>query len=137
LAGHRLPLGEHEVLWGGRWDGALKRLGQAPLRGSTIFSQTNREAILACDTENRLHGRSRHKLKPIQIRRSHYLNNRIEQDHRAVKRRVRPMLGFKSVNSARAILGGIEMVHMMRRGQAKYTRHSDLGLAKQFERLAT
>ena len=30
------------------------------------------------------------------------------------------MLGFKSINSARAILGGIEMVHMMRKGQAKY-----------------
>jgi putative transposase len=42
-------------------------------------------------------------------------NTRIEQDHRAIKRRVRPTLGFKSVDSARAILGGIEMVHMMRK----------------------
>jgi transposase-like protein len=30
------------------------------------------------------------------------------------------MMGFKSMNSDRAILGGIEMVHMMRKGQAKY-----------------
>jgi transposase-like protein len=46
------------------------------------------------------------------------------------------MLGFKSMASARAILGGIEMVHMMRKGQAKYARRSQLSLAEQFERLA-
>jgi putative transposase len=50
-------------------------------------SQTNREATLACDTECRLQDRSRHKLKPIWIRQSAYLNNRVDQDHRAVKRR--------------------------------------------------
>jgi len=35
-------------------------------------------------------------LKPIRIRQSQYLNNRIEQDHRRIKRRIRSMLGFKS-----------------------------------------
>jgi transposase-like protein len=99
-------------------------------------SQTNREAILACDTESRLQDRSKRNLKLIRIRQSAYLNNRIEQDHRSIKRRVRPMLGFQSMVSARAILGGIEKVHMMRKGQAKYACHSDLSLAKQFERLA-
>jgi hypothetical protein len=49
-----------------------------------------------------------------------------------VKRRVRPMLGFKLLASARAILDGIEMVHMMRKGQAKYARGSQLFLAEQF-----
>lgn len=62
-------------------------------------------------------------------------NNRIEQDHRAIKRRVRPMLGFKSSDSARAVLSGIEMVHMMRKGQARYARNQQLSLAEQFERL--
>ncbi|PVE20749.1 IS6 family transposase, partial [Microvirga sp. KLBC 81] len=76
------------------------------------------------------------KLKPIRIRQSAYLNNRIEQDHRAIKRRARSMLGFKSVNSARIVLGGIEMVHMMRKGQAKYACPSNLSLAEQFELLA-
>jgi putative transposase len=99
-------------------------------------SQTNWEAILACDTTSRLRDRSRRKLKPIQIRQSAYLNNRIEQDHRAVKRRIRPMLGFKSMASARTILGGIEMVHMMRKGQAKYARNPQLSLAEQFDLLA-
>jgi putative transposase len=55
--------------------------------------------------------------------------------HRAVKRRVRPMLGFKSMASARATLGGIEMVHMMRKGQTKYAQNRQSLLADQFEQL--
>jgi transposase-like protein len=113
---------------------ALKRHGR-PERIVIDGSQTNREAILSCDATNRLQDRSRRELKPIRIRQSRYLNNRIEQDHRAVKRRVRPMLGFKSVNSARAIIGGIEMIHMMRKGQAKYACSPGLSLTEQFERL--
>ena len=99
-------------------------------------SQTNREAILSCDTTDRLQDRSRRQLTPIRIRQSAYLNNRIEQDHRAIKRRVRPMLGFKSTTTARVILSGIEMVHMMRKGQAKYACNSNISLAEQFELLA-
>jgi putative transposase len=114
---------------------ALKRHGR-PERIVIDGSQTNREAIISCDAESRLQDRSRRRLKPIKIRQSQYLNNRIEQDHRAVKRRVRSMLGFKSAASARVILSGIEMVHMMRKGQAKYACHSNLSLAEQFERLA-
>ena len=111
---------------------ALKRHGR-PERVVIDGSQTNREAILSCDTTNRLQDRSRRKLKPIRIRQSAYLNNRIEQDHRAIKRRVRAMMGFKSMSSARTILGGIEMVHMMRKGQAKSAYTQQLSLA---ERLA-
>jgi transposase-like protein len=79
---------------------------------------------------------SKRGLQPIRIRQSAYLNNRIEQDHRAIKRRVRPMLGFQSVASARVILGGIEMVHMMRKQQAKYVCNSQPSLAEQFDLLA-
>ena len=46
------------------------------------------------------------------------------------------MLGFKTMNSARVILGGIEMVHMMRKGEAKYACNRQLSLAEQFELLA-
>jgi transposase-like protein len=46
------------------------------------------------------------------------------------------MLGFKSMATARVILGGIEMVHMMRKEQARYARNSKLSLAEQFELLA-
>jgi transposase-like protein len=114
---------------------ALERHGR-PERIVIDGSLTNREAILSCDTTDRLWDRARRKLKPIRIRQSQYLNNRIEQDHRAIKRRIRPMLGFKSAGSARIVLGGIEMVHMMRKGQAKYACNSNLSLAEQFELLA-
>ncbi|MGF6505809.1 IS6 family transposase [Paraburkholderia sp. 32] len=56
---------------------------------------------------------------PIRIRQKKYLNNVIEQDHRAIKRRTRPMLGFKSFRCARIILGGIEFMHMIVKAQMK------------------
>jgi transposase-like protein len=114
---------------------ALARHGR-PERIVIDGSQTNREAILSCDAESRLLDRSRSELKPIRIRQSAYLNNRIEQDHRAIKRRVRSMLGFKSIAAAKVILGGVEMVHMMRKGQAKYACNPQPSLAKQFGLLA-
>jgi transposase-like protein len=114
---------------------ALKRHGQ-PERVVIDGSQTNLEAILSCNMTNRLQDRSRRKLKPIRIRQSAYLNNRIEQDHRAIKRRVRPMMGSKSMSSACTILGEIEMVHMMRKGQAKYACAQQLSIVEQLERLA-
>ena len=46
------------------------------------------------------------------------------------------MLGFKSTATTRVILGGIEMIHMMRKGQAKYARNPQPSLAEQFELLA-
>ncbi|MER8754025.1 DDE-type integrase/transposase/recombinase, partial [Mesorhizobium sp. M1050] len=74
--------------------------------------------------ESRLRQRSRRPLKPIRIRNSRYLNNRIEQDHRRIKRRIRSMLGFKSQASAVVILSGIEMIHMMGKRQARYAYKS-------------
>jgi len=52
----------------------------------------------------------------IELRQSKYLNNVVEQDHRAIKRRTRPMMGFKSFNSARKIIAGIETMHMIKKG---------------------
>ncbi len=54
---------------------------------------------------------------PIEMTRIKYLNNMVEQDHRFIKRRVRPMLGFKSFNSAASTIAGIELVNMIRKGQ--------------------
>ncbi|MCP3713186.1 transposase [Paraburkholderia sp. CNPSo 3274] len=45
------------------------------------------------------------------------LNNVIEQDHRAVKRIIKPMMGFKNFRCARIILAGIEIMHMISKGQ--------------------
>lgn len=50
---------------------------------------------------------------------SKYLNNLIEQDHRNVRRIVRPMMRFQSFNTARRTLRGIEAMVMMRKGQVK------------------
>jgi putative transposase len=72
---------------------ALKRHGR-PERIVIDGSQTNRKAILTCDTTDQLQHRPRRKLTPIRILQSRYLNNRIDQEHRRIKRRVRPMLGF-------------------------------------------
>lgn len=110
---------------------ALKRHGR-PDRIVVDGSQTNREAIIACDSENRLRDRSRLTLEPIRIRQSQYLNKRIEQDHRRIKRRIRSMLGCKSLTCAATILSGIEMVHMMRKRQARYAFNPAPSLAEQF-----
>ncbi|MGF6967282.1 transposase-like protein [Paraburkholderia sp. WC7.3g] len=56
---------------------------------------------------------------PIRIRQNKYLNNLIEQDHRAIKRRTRPMLGLKNFRCARILLGGIEIMHTIKKGQMK------------------
>ena len=53
---------------------------------------------------------------PIKIRQNKYLNNVFEQDHRAIKRRIRPMLGFKNFRCARILLNGIELMHTIAKG---------------------
>jgi len=53
----------------------------------------------------------------ISIRQVKYLNNMVEQDHRGVKRVTRPMLGFKSFETAQDTLVGIELMHMLKKRQ--------------------
>jgi putative transposase len=75
---------------------------------------------------------NRDENKRIKIRQCKYLNNIVEQDHRFIKRRIRPMLGFKSFWSARATLAGIEVWRMLKKGQYK----SSLPAWQQFYSLA-
>jgi putative transposase len=70
----------------------------------------------------------------IEIRQIKYLNNLVEQDHRAIKRQTRPMLGFKSFRSAAVTLAGIELMHMIRKGQLRTT--GEMCPARQFYSLA-
>jgi transposase-like protein len=114
---------------------ALRRHGR-PVRAIIDCNQTNREAIISCDAESRLRGRSRRSLKPIGIRNSKYPTNRIEQDHRRVKRRIRSMLRFKSTASAEIVLSSIEMIYMMRKRQARFAYNPRPSIAEQFEMLA-
>ena len=64
-----------------------------------------------------LQGINAERETPIRVRQVKYLNNIVEQDHRAIKRRTRPMMGFKNFRCARIILSGIETMHMIRKGQ--------------------
>jgi transposase-like protein len=57
------------------------------------------------------------RLTPIKIRQNKYLNNVVEQDHRAIKRIIKPMMGFKDFRCARIILSGIETMHMISKVQ--------------------
>jgi putative transposase len=54
---------------------------------------------------------------PIKVRQNRYPNSIIEQDHRAIKCIIRPMMGFKVFRCARIILSGIDVMHMIRKGQ--------------------
>ena len=65
------------------------------------------------------------------------MNNLVEQDHRAVKRVTRPMLGFKAFDAAQATLVGIELMHMLKKRQLM-VEEGDEGLtaAEQFYALA-
>ncbi|WP_145579292.1 IS6 family transposase [Yersinia massiliensis] len=66
------------------------------------------------------------------VRQNKYLNNLVEQDHRNIKRRIRPMLGFKSFRRAQTILAGIELLHMIRKGQYRHLQSEGLSAAEQF-----
>ena len=70
----------------------------------------------------------------IEIRQIKYLNNRIEQDHRGIKRITKPMMGFKGFGSARSTLAGIELHRMLRKGQHKL--NDKISLFDQFYGLA-
>ena len=64
-------------------------------------------------------------------------NHTIEQDHRAVKRITRPMLGFKSFNAAQDTLVGIELMHMIKKRQMVVEEGEEsLTAAEQFYPLA-
>lgn len=65
-----------------------------------------------------------------------YLNNIIEQDHRAVKRVIKPMLNFKSFWSATNVLAGLELMYMIRKGQLLLQGGIELSFADQFYALA-
>ncbi len=68
------------------------------------FDELKREGTLPPDCE----------LRPVK-----YLNNVIEQDHRFIKRRVKPGLGFYSFQTAWRTLQGYETMHMIRKGQVQ------------------
>ena len=73
---------------------------------------------------------------PIIVRKVKYLNNIVERDHRAIKRVTKPMLNFKSFRAAKNILAGIELMHMIRKGQFLLEGCIKLSFAEEFYALA-
>ena len=81
-----------------------------PLKINIDKSGANTAAIEAYNKES---GAS------IEIRQCKYLNNIVEQDHRRVKQETRSALGFKAFYSAHATVVGVELIHMIRKGQVR------------------
>lgn len=65
----------------------------------------------------RLLGEEDPRWRQVTVRTRRYLNNVVEQDHRAIKQRRAPMRGLKSFRSAAVTLAGIELAHRIRKGQ--------------------
>jgi IS6 family transposase len=89
---------------------------KAPLYGA---------AIAALKAEGALRRRCRHR--PVQ-----YLNNILEQDHRAIKRRVKAKHSFREFRAAGRTIAGYEAIHMIRKGQARWVSADDVRKQNQF-----
>ena len=82
-------------------------------------------AIAGVKVEGTLRRRCRHR--PVQ-----YLNNILEQDHRAIKRRVKAKQSFREFRAARRTIEGYEAMHMIRKGQARWVSDADVRQQNQF-----
>ena len=78
-----------------------------------------RKAVTQLKREHKLGRRCRWRSCP-------YLNNIVEQDHRAVKRRITHKQGFRSFDGARRTIQGYETIHMIRKGQVRWLPKGDV-----------
>ncbi|MGI2299321.1 IS6 family transposase [Candidatus Cardinium hertigii] len=86
------------------------RCNNIPSKVVVDKSGSNKAALDALNTELD----QDHKIPIFQ---SKYLNNRVEQDHRFIKKRIKPMLGFKSFHAANITITGIENIRIIQKGQ--------------------
>ncbi len=106
---------------------AIRRHGGVPEKIPIDGSAANEAAIKSYNEE---HG------TVIVIRKTKSLNNIVEQDQRAVQRVTRPLLGFKAFDAAQSTLTGIELMHMLRKGQLEGDSEQGRSAAEQFYALA-
>ena len=88
----------------------------APIYGSAI-PDIKKDGIL----------RRRCRHRPVQ-----YLNNILEQDHRAIKRRVNAKQGFREFQAAQRTIQGYEAMNMMRKGQVRWVSGTHVRRQGQF-----
>ena len=89
---------------------AFKSQGRLPRAITLDGYQASHRAARKFLGEHRRGGRT-------EVRSSKHLNNLIEQDHRSIKPRLGPMLGFKRFRRASITIAGIELMHRIRKGQ--------------------
>ena len=89
---------------------ALRRQGCAPVSITLDGYAASHRAVREMQQDRLLP-------QSTKLRSSKYLNNLIEQDHRGIKSRTRPMLGFKNYDSAVITIGGVELLHRIRKQQ--------------------
>ncbi len=89
---------------------ALKTQGRAPLSITLDGYAASDRAVREMPAEDMI-------WKDTKLKSSKYLNNMIEQDHRGVKSRIAPMLGFKVFKRAAVTIAGIELLQRIRKGQ--------------------
>jgi len=86
---------------------------------NTYLAPIYSSAIPDSKKDGMLRNRCRHR--PVQ-----YLNNILEQDHRAIKRRVNAKQGFREFQAARRTIQDYEAVHMIRKRQVRWVAGDDL-----------
>jgi transposase-like protein len=99
---------------------ALRKAGHARPR---VINVDGNPSYPKAVTELKAEGQLRRRCR---CRTCVYLNNIVEQDHRAIKRRVNASQGFRSFHGARRTIQGYEAVHMIRKGQMQGLRKGDV-----------
>lgn len=91
--------------------------GAVAVEGASWPTKINLDGNAATHRALRMLGDEDPRWQSVEIRACRYLNNIVEQDHRAIKRRCVSMLGLKSYRSAATTFAGIELAHRIRKGQ--------------------
>lgn len=73
-----------------------------------------------------------HLPETTELRQVKYLNNLVEQDHRAIKKLTKVGMGFKSFNTARQTIKGFEAMNMIRKGQVQGVEKGDARAQAEF-----
>ena len=104
---------------------ALRHGAPQPRVINTDLAPTYPTAITGLQRSGVLRRRCKHR--PVQ-----YLNNIIEQDHRAIKRRVNAKQGFRAFGAARRTVDGYEAMHKIRKGQVRWVPAGNIILQNRF-----
>jgi transposase-like protein len=94
---------------------ACKTHGRVPRTITLDGYQASHRAVRELGAEDR-------RLRVVTVRSCKYLNNIVEQDHRGVKRRLRPMLGLKDFGHAAITIAGVELLHRIHKNQFTLSR---------------